>query len=152
MFKPGQDFAGELSLRRWTVNTDSGKVRDDIAVEHPPGELPTRDPRVLGRKHRYGYFVQTRDSAEAVDSVEWSIMITKPVLAPHGILAPPFTAASGWSHACGYRNGFRTAFMALGYRPPDDKKSRRVAPRPSTIPHRGPSCRGIQTGLAAEAR
>ena len=27
-----------------------------------PGELPSRDPRQVGRKQRYGYFVQTRDN------------------------------------------------------------------------------------------
>ncbi len=67
MFKPGENFAGELSLRRWTIDTMSSKVSDDIIVEHQPGELPTRDPRVVGRKHRYGYFVQTRDSDTTVD-------------------------------------------------------------------------------------
>lgn len=67
MFKKGQKFAGDLSLRRWTVDTVANNVHDEIVIDHQPGELPTRDPRIVGRKHRYGYFVQTRDSDNTVD-------------------------------------------------------------------------------------
>ena len=67
MFAPDQTLGGDLSLRRWTVNTASGKVHDDIVDERGLGELPSRDPRRVGRRHRYGYFVQTRDDPNTVD-------------------------------------------------------------------------------------
>ncbi len=52
-------FGGDLTLRRWTLDTTTGKVTDDVVRDHDPGELPTRDPRRVGRRHRYGYLVQT---------------------------------------------------------------------------------------------
>ncbi len=63
MFKKGEAFGGASSLRRWTMDGRGGAVRDEIMVEEgaSPGELPIRDPRVVGRRHRYAYFVQTRD-------------------------------------------------------------------------------------------
>jgi carotenoid cleavage dioxygenase-like enzyme len=67
MFAKDQTFGGDLSLRRWTVDTASGKVRDEVVDERGLGELPTRDPRRVGRRHRYGYFVQTRDVVETVE-------------------------------------------------------------------------------------
>ncbi len=68
MFAPGQTFGGRETLRRWTIDTSTnGRVRDEVLVDHLPGELPTRDPRVVGRRHRYAYLVQTRTSAETVD-------------------------------------------------------------------------------------
>jgi carotenoid cleavage dioxygenase len=42
-------------------------VRDEVLVVDDPGELPTRDPRLVGREHRYGYLVQTRPSDDTVD-------------------------------------------------------------------------------------
>ncbi len=66
MFAPGEQFGGDLSLRRWTVSTTTGRLTDDVVETEQPGELPTRDPRRVGREHRYGYFVATRES-ETVD-------------------------------------------------------------------------------------
>lgn len=70
MFDATADGAlgGELSLRRWRV-TPGERVRDEVLVGagEDPGELPTRDPRVVGRPHRFGYLVQTRDTEGTVD-------------------------------------------------------------------------------------
>jgi carotenoid cleavage dioxygenase len=65
----GGVLGGELSLRRWTVDTVTGRVADDVlaAPEGDPGELPTRDPRRVGRRHRHGYLVQSRESEHSVD-------------------------------------------------------------------------------------
>ena len=67
MFEPGQHFGGDLSLRRWTVDTARGSVRDDIVEADDPGELPSRDPRRVGRPHRYGYFVQMRTTPDTIE-------------------------------------------------------------------------------------
>jgi carotenoid cleavage dioxygenase len=67
MFAPGQSFAGELSLRRWTVDTATHVVRDEVVEDDDPGELPTRDPRRVGRPHRFGYFVQARNTPETIE-------------------------------------------------------------------------------------
>ena len=32
--------------------------------DHDPGELPSRDPRKVGRKHRYGYLVQSTNKPD----------------------------------------------------------------------------------------
>lgn len=60
-------LAGPASHRRWTVNTATGRVSDEILEADHPGDLPSRDPRRVGREHRYGYLVGTRPSAETVD-------------------------------------------------------------------------------------
>jgi carotenoid cleavage dioxygenase len=67
MFEPGQRLGGELSLRRWTVDTVARKVRDDVVDADRPGELPSRDPRRVGRAYRYGYFVQTHTTDQTVE-------------------------------------------------------------------------------------
>jgi carotenoid cleavage dioxygenase len=67
MFEPGQRIGGDLSLRRWTVDTAKRSVRDEVVEVDDPGELPSRDPRKVGRKHRYGYFVQTRENPDTVE-------------------------------------------------------------------------------------
>jgi carotenoid cleavage dioxygenase len=71
MFDPDADDAlgGELSLRRWTVPVAGGVVRDEVLVGggEDPGELPSRDPRRVGREHRFGYLVQSRPAAGTVD-------------------------------------------------------------------------------------
>lgn len=61
-------LGGELTLRRWTLRPGVG-ISDDVLVEAgaDPGELPTRDPRLVGREHRYGYLVQSRDADGTVD-------------------------------------------------------------------------------------
>ena len=48
------DIGDEASLRRWTVDTVSGRVTDDVLETDDPGDLPSRDPRLVGRAHRYG--------------------------------------------------------------------------------------------------
>jgi carotenoid cleavage dioxygenase len=62
-------LGGELTLRRWTVPTTAGKVRDDVLVgaDDDPGELPSRPPALVGRRHRYGYLVQNRPVDDGVD-------------------------------------------------------------------------------------
>jgi carotenoid cleavage dioxygenase-like enzyme len=67
MFAPGQTFGGELSLRRWTVDTARRAVRDEVVDADDPGELPSRDPRRVGRTHRYGYFVQSHTTPDALE-------------------------------------------------------------------------------------
>jgi carotenoid cleavage dioxygenase-like enzyme len=65
----GEALGGELTLRRWTVPRAGGTVADDVLVEAEgdPGELPSRDPRRVGREHRYGYLVQSRPAPGTVD-------------------------------------------------------------------------------------
>ena len=63
MFDPTTTFGGTLSLHRWSIDTASGRVTDDVIETDDPGELPSRDPRRVGRKHRYGYFVQSHTPA-----------------------------------------------------------------------------------------
>jgi carotenoid cleavage dioxygenase len=67
MFAPDETFGGDLSLRRWTLDEVTGRVTDDIVEADDPGELPSRDPRRVGREHRYGYLVETRDNPNTVD-------------------------------------------------------------------------------------
>ncbi|CAB4545666.1 unannotated protein [freshwater metagenome] len=67
MFAEGDLFGGEASLRRWTVDTAAGTVADEVITDVDSGDLPTRDPRVVGREHRYGYLVSTRDLPGTVD-------------------------------------------------------------------------------------
>ena len=67
MFAPHQSFGGALSERRWTIDTTSGKVQDEVVEADRPGELPSRDPRHVGRSNRYDYLVQVRDPGGAVD-------------------------------------------------------------------------------------
>lgn len=67
MFDGPQILGGQLSLRRWTVDPATSTVTDEVLDEDRPGELPTRDPRLVGRKHRYGYLVENRPSVTTVD-------------------------------------------------------------------------------------
>ena len=62
-------LGGELTLRRWTVPAAGGRVGDEVVVDAAadPGELPSRDPRVVGREHRFGYLVQSRPAVGTVD-------------------------------------------------------------------------------------
>ncbi len=66
MFAPNQQLGGDLTLRRWTVDTVGNRVVDDVIERDDPGELPSRDPRRVGRNQRYGYFVQTREDQDGV--------------------------------------------------------------------------------------
>ena len=67
MFAPGQFFGGEASHRRWTFNTATGKVTDDVLAVDNPGDLPGRDPRRVGREHRYSYLLGTRENPDTVE-------------------------------------------------------------------------------------
>ncbi len=67
MFNPSDFFGGESSLRRWTFNTATGAVVDELIETDNPGDLPSRDPRRVGREHRYGYLLSTRDNPATVE-------------------------------------------------------------------------------------
>ena len=67
MFSPGDLLGGDASHRRWTFNTATGAVADDVLAVDDPGDLPGRDPRRVGREHRYGYLVSTRDNPDTVE-------------------------------------------------------------------------------------
>ena len=60
-------LGGEPSLRRWTLNTATGAVADDVLETVNPGDLPSRDPRRVGREHRFGYLTGTRENAHTVE-------------------------------------------------------------------------------------
>ena len=57
-----------LNVRRWRVNTAGADLtfRDEIVVDHQ-FELPSHDRRFTGRKHRYGWFVDTREHPDTID-------------------------------------------------------------------------------------
>lgn len=63
--QPG--LGGEPSLRRWTINTTSGRVNDEVLATDDPGDLPSRDPRRVGREYRYGYLAGTRPNDLTVE-------------------------------------------------------------------------------------
>ena len=67
MFDKGQTLGGKLSLRRWTANTVTGTFVDDIIDADDPGDLPGRDPRKVGREHRYGYLAATRQNPNTAE-------------------------------------------------------------------------------------
>ncbi len=67
IFVPGDIFAGTPSLRRWSFDTATGKSTEDVLATEQSGDLPSRDPRRLGREHRYGYLASTRDNPLTVD-------------------------------------------------------------------------------------
>lgn len=47
-------FGNRPSLRRWTVDTTAGKVREELRDDRDQ-EFPRVDERLVGRRHRYGY-------------------------------------------------------------------------------------------------
>ncbi len=51
----------EGAIHRWTVGTGGAGLtfRDDVLEGDHPMELPTRDPRRVGREHRYGWLVES---------------------------------------------------------------------------------------------
>jgi carotenoid cleavage dioxygenase len=61
---------GPPTLDRWTVDLSEGKVRESRLDERPQ-EFPRVDERLVGRRHRYGYAMQTKADTGAVagDSV-----------------------------------------------------------------------------------
>lgn len=52
-------------LERWTVDPSSGKVLADV-VDDRPQEFPVVDPRVVGRRHRYGYVAGAIERTEVL--------------------------------------------------------------------------------------
>jgi len=68
MFAPGVTDSGALTLRRWRVSTGRPAFRfsDEIVEERDAGELPTRDPRRVGREHRFGYLLQSHRRGDAL--------------------------------------------------------------------------------------
>jgi carotenoid cleavage dioxygenase-like enzyme len=56
------------SINRWRVNTagESLSFRDEV-VSDLQYELPTHDRRYTGRKHRYGWFMTTRDDPNTIN-------------------------------------------------------------------------------------
>jgi carotenoid cleavage dioxygenase len=44
----------EPTLRRWTIDTAAGKVREELRDDRDQ-EFPRVDERLVGRRHRYGY-------------------------------------------------------------------------------------------------
>ncbi len=67
MFAPGELLGGEASLRRWTIDLSTGTVDDSVLTDDDPGDLPTRDPRRLGRDYRFGYLLGSRQNPDTVD-------------------------------------------------------------------------------------
>ena len=66
MFEGGT-LGSDLTLRRWTVDTDTGRATEEVVDERSDMELPSRDLRRTGREHRYGYFSQNRPAEDTVD-------------------------------------------------------------------------------------
>lgn len=62
VFVEGEVLGNDASLRRWTMNTDTGAVSDDVLEMDRTGDLPSRDPRRVGREYRYAYLAETRDN------------------------------------------------------------------------------------------
>lgn len=104
-----KDIGDEASLRRWTVNTATGSVRDDVLETDDPGDLPSRDPRLVGREHRYGYLVGTRpnpDTVELGDVIKhdfvagtrerWNPGVTRHASEPLFVPADPSSEDGGW--------------------------------------------------------
>jgi len=54
------------SLRRWTVDTAAGKVREELRDDHDQ-EFPRVDERLVGRRHRYGYSAVSVAGADGRD-------------------------------------------------------------------------------------
>jgi len=65
----GDDLGqSDTSVRRWYINTAGEHLtfRDEIVTERG-FELPSHDRRLSGRRHRYGWFVNSRDNDQTVD-------------------------------------------------------------------------------------
>ncbi|MCU1649855.1 MAG: Carotenoid cleavage oxygenase [Pseudonocardia sp.] len=61
---------GQPTLDRWTVDLADNKVRESRLDDHPQ-EFPRVDERLVGRRHRYGYALQTMPGtgADAADAL-----------------------------------------------------------------------------------
>ena len=66
-FMGGEVLGGTPSLRRWTLDTATGSAAQDVLETERTGDLPSRDPRRVGREHRYGYLAATRRNPNTVD-------------------------------------------------------------------------------------
>jgi len=69
VFDHGSDLPeSNVSLRRWRVDTggDALHVQDEIVLDREL-ELPSRDRRIIGRPHRYGWFVTSRNRTDTLD-------------------------------------------------------------------------------------
>jgi carotenoid cleavage dioxygenase len=68
MFDPGVTDSGALTLRRWRLSTAGSTLRfaEEIVEDRDAGELPTRDPRRVGRPHRFGYLLQSHRRGDAL--------------------------------------------------------------------------------------
>lgn len=63
MFDPGVTDSGSPSLRRWRIAAGGAELRfsEVVVADRDPGELPSADPRLVGRRHRYGYLLSSRE-------------------------------------------------------------------------------------------
>ncbi len=61
-FVEGEILGGRPSLRRWTLDTSTGTASDEVLDIDRTADLPSRDPRRLGRDYRYAYLAETRDN------------------------------------------------------------------------------------------
>jgi carotenoid cleavage dioxygenase len=68
MFDPGLTDSGKLTLRRWRIATGGPSLRfsEEIVADRDAGELPTRDPRRVGRAHRFGYLLRSRGRGDGL--------------------------------------------------------------------------------------
>jgi carotenoid cleavage dioxygenase len=65
----GNDLGqSELNIQRWYVNTAGSQLsfREERVTERDL-ELPSHDRRFTGRRHRYGWFVDTRNHPQTAD-------------------------------------------------------------------------------------
>ncbi|WP_116999103.1 carotenoid oxygenase family protein [Desertimonas flava] len=67
MFEEGQVLGGVPTLRRWTLDTNTGRATEDVLEAERAIDLPTRDPRLVGRPYRYGYLVESRPASDTLD-------------------------------------------------------------------------------------
>lgn len=67
MFAPGGD-AGPNALHRWRVSTGGEALTfaDEVVADRSL-DLPTIDPRFLGRRHRHAWYATTRDQLGGFD-------------------------------------------------------------------------------------
>jgi carotenoid cleavage dioxygenase-like enzyme len=58
----------EGAIHRWTIGTGGEALtfRDDVLEGDHPMELPTRDPRRVGREHRYSWMVESPADPDTV--------------------------------------------------------------------------------------
>lgn len=110
MFEEGSNgLGGNDSLCRWTIDTVAQSVTEDILEGDDPGDLPGRDPRLVGREHRYGYLVGERpnpDTFELGDIIKhdfatgtrerWNPGPTRHAAEPLFVPADPGSEDGGW--------------------------------------------------------